>query len=122
MKKGMPEMADNGFSAALSPVDALLLVLTVALVTFLLRLLPFLLFGRKTPEYILYLGKVLPYAIVPMLVVYCLRAVSPLEAPYGVPEAIACSVVALLYLWRRKMLLSIIGGTACYMFLVQAVF
>ena len=115
-------MGNNGFNAALSSTEALLMVLTIALVTFLLRLLPFLLFGQKTPRYVLYLGEVLPYAIVPMLVVYCLRDVSLLETPYGIPEAIACAVVILLYLWRRNTLLSIIGGTVCYMFLVQAVF
>jgi branched-subunit amino acid transport protein AzlD len=71
---------------------------------------------------ITYLGAVLPYAVMGMLVVYCLKNVSLLTAPHGIPEAIALLAVAALHLWRRSTLLSIFGGTAVYMLLVQMVF
>ncbi|GFI04427.1 MAG: branched-chain amino acid transporter AzlD [Lachnospiraceae bacterium] len=101
-----------------------LMVAVIALVTLFLRSLPFLLFGgkRKTPVFITYLSNVLPYAIMGMLVVYCLRNTNFLAAPHGLPEVIACGAVALLHLWKRNTLLSIALGTVLYMFLVQAVF
>ena len=100
------------------------LIAVMALVTAGLRFLPFLIFGEKrhTPKLITYLGKVLPYAIMAMLVVYCLKAVTPLEYPYALPELIGCSVVVLLHIWKRNTLLSIAGGTLCYMLLLQLVF
>lgn len=105
-------------------VHAMLIVAVAAIVTVALRFVPFLIFGgdRKTPTYITYLGKVLPYAIMAMLVVFCLKNVSLVSAPYGLPELISCGVVVLLHLWKRNTLISIIGGTACYMALVQLVF
>lgn len=95
-----------------------------ALVTALLRFLPFLIFGenRKTPEVIAYLGQVLPFAIMGMLVVYCLKDVSFISAPFGIPEAIGCAVVAGLHIWKRNTLLSIGAGTVVYMLLVQFLF
>ena len=101
-----------------------LIVAVIAAVTILLRFIPFLVFGgkRKTPEIITYLGKVLPYAIMGMLVVFCLKNVTPLQYPHGIPELIACAVVVGLHIWKRNTLLSIIGGTACYMVLIQLVF
>ncbi len=101
-----------------------LIVAVVALVTILLRFLPFLIFSGKktTPPFVAYLGRVLPYAIMGMLVVYCLRNVQLSAAPYGAAEAIACAAVVGLHLWKRNTLISIIGGTACYMVLVQLVF
>lgn len=100
------------------------IVAVVAIVTILLRVLPFAIFSgkRKTPAYILYLGKVLPCAIMGMLVVFCLKGTTILTYPYGIPEAIACVLVVLLYLWKRNTLVSILGGTVCYMVLVQMVF
>ncbi len=100
------------------------LVLTMAVVTALLRFLPFLIWNgkRKTPAYILFLGKYLPYAIMGMLVVYCLKGVEILSFPHGLPELIAVVAVALLHIWKKNTLLSIIGGTALYMFLIQVVF
>lgn len=100
------------------------IVAVAALVTAATRFLPFLIFqnGKKTPNIIVYLGKVLPYAIMGMLVVYCLKDVSWLQAPYGIPELLGCAVVALLHLWRRNTLLSIGVGTVFYMLLVQLVF
>jgi branched-subunit amino acid transport protein AzlD len=102
----------------------ILLVVVAVLVTMATRFLPFLIFGenRKTPPIIEYLGKVLPFAIMGMLVVYCLKDVSVLRFPYGLPELISCAVVAALHVWKRSSLLSIGGGTVCYMLLVQLVF
>lgn len=101
-----------------------LLIAVVSLVTIILRFLPFFIFGgrRETPKFIAYLGKVLPYAIMGMLVVYCLRNISFTAMPFGLPELISCGLVVALYLWKKNTLLSIIGGTACYMFLVQVIF
>ena len=77
---------------------------------------------RKTPEYINYLGKALPAAIFGMLVVYCLKNVSVTSGSHGLPELISLCVLTALHLWHKNMLLSIAGGTACYMLLVQFVF
>ncbi len=99
-------------------------VLMVVLGTMLTRFLPFLLFpaDKPTPKYLQYLGKVLPAAVFGLLVVYCLRNVSVLSGSHGIPELIAIVVVVLLHLWKKQMLLSIAGGTVCYMLLVQFVF
>ena len=108
----------------MSNVHAMLVVAVAGIVTAALRFLPFLIVGgeRKTPAYITYLGKVLPYAIMAMLVVFCLKNVSLVSAPYGLPELISCAMVVLLHVWKRNTLISIIGGTVCYMVLVQMVF
>ncbi len=102
----------------------ILLIIVVMLVTMLTRFLPFLLFGekRKTPELVTYLGKVLPFAIMGMLVVYCLKDVQFLSAPYGIPELIGILITAGLHIWKRNSLLSIGVGTVSYMLLVQFVF
>ena len=102
----------------------ILLVAVAVLVTMATRFLPFLIFGekRKTPSVIEYLGTVLPCAIMGMLVVYCLKDISLFTAPFGLPELISCVVVAALHVWKRNSLLSIGGGTVCYMLLVQLVF
>lgn len=101
-----------------------LMIAVMALVTAGLRFLPFLIFGenRKTPPLISYLGQVLPFAIMGMLVVYCLKDVSFTSTPFGIPEAIGCAVVTLLHVRKRNTLLSIGAGTLCYMLLVQFVF
>ena len=101
-----------------------LLITAGVLVTIATRFLPFLIFGekRKTPPIITYLGTVLPCAIMGMLVVYCLKDVSFVKNPFGTPELIACAVVAALHVWKRNSLLSIGGGTVCYMLLVQLIF
>ena len=102
---------------------AALLVAVIALVTAALRFLPFVIFrSRETPPFIAYLGRVLPFSIMGMLVVYCLRNVRFTALPFGIPEGISVALVVLLHLWKRNTLLSIIGGTVCYMVLVQAVF
>ena len=105
-------------------LHAALMVALVAAVTILLRFLPFWIFGenRSTPPLIAYLGKVLPFAIMGMLVVYCLKDVSFTSAPYGIPELLCCALVAVLHVWKRSTLLSIGTGTVCYMLLVQFLF
>ena len=57
-----------------------------------------------------------------MLVVYCLRNISLVQYSYGLPELIAIAATIGLHLWKRQMLVSIAGGTVCYMLLVQLVF
>ncbi|MDU0939442.1 MAG: branched-chain amino acid transporter permease [Clostridiales bacterium] len=89
-----------------------------------MRFLPFIIFpaGKPTPKYIQYLGKVLPSAIFGLLIIYCLKGTNVLAGSHGLPEAIAIGVVVVLHLWKKQMLISIAGGTICYMFLVQVVF
>ena len=103
------------------------MTLTVAaciLATVLTRFLPFMLFpaGKSIPKYVQYLGKVLPGAVFGMLVVYCLKNVAWLGGNHGAPEIIAIMVIMALHKWKRQTLLSIAGGTVCYMLLVQFVF
>ena len=101
-----------------------LLVAVIALVTLALRVLPFLVFGgrRKVPDYILYLGRVLPCAIMGMLIVYCLRHISFRTVSGFLPEAVSVLLVVCLHVRFRNTLLSILGGTLCCMALVQLVF
>ena len=103
--------------------DVVLIAVT-ALVIAATRFLPFLIFGEKkeTPPLITYLGQVLPFAIMGMLVVYCLKDVKFLAAPFGAPELIGCAIVALLHLWKRNSLLSIGVGTVAYMVMMQLIF
>ena len=104
-------------------LHAAALVTVIAGVTIALRFAPFLLLrGRETPKFIAYLGRVLPYAIMGMLVVYCLRGTSFAAVSNWMPQLIATAVVVLLHIWKRNTLLSIIAGTALYMVLVQVVF
>ena len=99
-------------------------ILVIVLGTKATRYLPFLLFpaGRPTPKYIRYLGRILPGAVFALLMVYCLKDVSLFTGSHGLPELISIALVVLLHLWKRQMLLSIAGGTVCYMLLVQLVF
>ena len=96
----------------------------VVLGTVMTGFLPFPVFraGRPTPEYIKYLGKVLPPAVFGLLVIYCLKNVSLFAGSHGIPEFISIALVIALHLWKRQMLLSIAGGTICYMALVQTIF
>jgi len=93
----------------------------IALATLITRFLPFLVFrsDRPTPSYVKYLGRVLPMAVFGMLIVYCLRSVSLLTGSHGIPEMISLAVTMALHRWKRQMLLSIAGGTICYMILIQ---
>lgn len=102
----------------------LAMIAVAATVTAGLRFAPFLIFGkgRQTPPLVTYLGKVLPFAIMGMLVVYCMKDVSFVSAPFGIPELLGCTVVALLHIWKRNTLLSIGVGTVAYMLMIQFLF
>lgn len=105
-------------------LHSVLMIAVITLVTVALRFLPFLIFGekRQTPPLISYLGQVLPFSIMGMLVVYCLKDISLTTPPLGIPEIIGCAVVTLLHIWKRNTLISIGVGTVCYMLLVQFIF
>ena len=100
--------------------NAMWAVVIMAAVTIVLRFAPFLIFsgGRKTPAIVTYLGKVLPCAIMGMLVVFCLKDTSFASVSAFLPQLIASAVVVLSYLWKKNTLLSIIAGTAVYMLMV----
>ncbi len=108
----------------LTPAGAVASIAVMAAVTFLTRALPFLFFdrGEAPPKLVLYLGRVLPPAIIAMLVIYCLKGISFASPAGWGPQLIAVAVVALLHLWKHNNLLSIFGGTILYMVLVQVVF
>ena len=105
-------------------VHAVLAILIMAAVTFATRVLPFVLFdrGESPPKVVLYLGRWLPPAVIAMLIVYCLRSIDIFSGNHGLPELLSIAAVVILHLWRRNNLLSIFGGTAIYMVLVQLVF
>lgn len=98
-------------------------IAVAAVCTFLTRLFPFALFGRRqVPKLVVYLGNVLPPAIIATLIIYCLKSVNLLQFPGGIPELICIAVVVLLHLWKRNTLLSVGVGTVLYMVLIQTVF
>ena len=101
---------------------AAILILVMSLATVLLRLLPFMVFRDRTPAYVTYLGRVLPPAIIGMLVIYCLKDVSLTVRPFGLPELIASACVVGAQVWKRNSLISILAGTVIYMALIQLVF
>jgi|SRR5699024_8413450 len=108
----------------MSITQQIIMIAMVVLGTMFTRFLPFLVFpsGKPTPEYIQYLGKVLPAAVLGLLVIYCFKDVNFSSGGYGIPELIGVAIVTLLHYWKKNMLLSIAGGTIVYMFLVQMVF
>ncbi len=108
----------------LSGIQTLIIIFLVSLGAIITRTIPFLLFpeNKKTPELITYLGKVLPAAMMGLLVVYCLKGVSLVSKPHGIPELLSVSAIVILHKWRSNVLLSIGGGTLIYMFLVQFIF
>ena len=103
-------------------MKAAILIAVMSAVTILLRFLPFLIFRNNTPPYIIYLGKVLPPAIIGMLVIYCLKDVSFSSNSHGLPELIASVCVIGLQVWKRNSLISILIGTFVYMLLIQSIF
>ena len=107
-----------------SVLYTLLMILVIAVVTAALRFAPFFIFSseRPVPKFVSYLGRVLPYSIMAMLVVYCLKGISFAKAPFGLPELISVILVAVLHIWKRNTLLSIICGTICYMVCIQFIF
>ena len=98
------------------------IIATMSITTLIIRFLPFVVFRKKTPAYISYLGDVLPPAIIGMLVIYCLKDLNFKVAYFGIPELIAVAVVAGLQAWKRNSLISILAGTVVYMLLIQFVF
>ncbi len=103
---------------------SMILIAVCAAITALLRFIPFLIFSdkRKTPAFISYLGKVLPFAIMGMLVVFCLKNVSVTSFPHGIPELISVIAVAGIHIWKRNTLLSIVAGTILYIVLINFIF
>lgn len=98
------------------------IVAVIACVTAAIRFSPFVIFRKRTPKVVLYLGEVLPYAIMGMLVVYCLKSVTPFSGNHAVPELAAVLVTVLLHKWRHNTFLSILLGTVCYMVFIQVIF
>ena len=98
------------------------LIAVMSIVTILIRFLPVIAFRKQIPGYISYLGKVLPPAIIALLVVYCLKDITPAVHPFGIPELIAVVCVIALHVWKRNSLISILSGTVIYMVLIQMVF
>ena len=108
---------------AISTTQSIIIIAICAVCTFLERALPFIIFrGREVPEIVRYLGRVLPMAIMATLVMYCLKGISFSSAAGFAPMLIASALTALLHIWKGNTMLSIFGGTVCYMLLVQMVF
>ena len=99
-----------------------ILIMIMSAGTILTRFLPFLAFRKQTSPYVSYLGRVLPPAIIGMLVVYCLKDITPAVHPFGIPELIAAACTVGLQAWRRNSLVSILAGTVLYMVLTRTVF
>jgi branched-subunit amino acid transport protein AzlD len=111
---------DNGEKAMLNTLQMLITIAVIALATFATRALPFICFGSRQPPAILsVIEKNLPPMILLLLVIYCLKDVQWLSAPYGIPELFTIGIVAGLHIWKRNAMLSIFTGTALYMILVQ---
>ena len=108
----------------LSPLQAVADIATVVAVTVCCRALPVLVFrdDRPVSGLVVYLGRILPFAIISILVIYCLRNTSFTAAPFGAPEIIAVALAAAIHVWKRNNLLSIGISTVVYMFLLQVVF
>lgn len=108
----------------LKQIEIVITMLAVTLGAMATRFTPFILFpeGKKPPEVVTYLGRVLPPVMMGLLVVYCLKSVSIIASPHGLPEIISIAFIVFIHLWRKNVLLSIGCGTALYMFLVQRVF
>ena len=102
----------------------ILTVGAVVLGTMTTRFLPFIIFpaNKPIPKYIQYLGRVLPFSVIGMLIIYCLKDVSLITNPFALSEIIAILGIVALHKWQHSMLLSISGGTILYMLLVQFIF
>ncbi len=105
----------------LNTVETLITIAAIALGNMLTRFLPFLLFPdhHRPPDTIRYLGRTLPPAMMGLLIIYCLRDVSFVSMPYGIPELLSITVIVVLHSWKRNVLLSISVGTALYMLLLH---
>ena len=103
-------------------MHSFLIALVISLTTIAIRFLPFVVFKKKTPAFIMYLGKVLPMAAMAMLVVYCLRNVNFERSSAFVPELIGAAVAIVTYKWKHNTGLSILSSTIIYMLMVQKIF
>lgn len=104
---------------------AIITILILAVITLIIRALPFIVLrgNKPVPEFVTYLGKVLPYALIAMLVVYCLKDISFSQGgTYGIPEVISIIFIVIIHKLKHNMLLSVGCGTILYMFLVQFLF
>jgi len=109
----------------MTAIQTALTIAACTAATMITRFLPFVVFSsrdQQPPEVVRYLGRVLPAAIFGMLIVYCLKSVTPFAGSHGIPEAIAILVTVALHKWKHQTLISIAGGTLCYVLLVQLVF
>ena len=108
----------------LTTLQVIIIILAITIGTMLTRFIPFILFPetKEPPQIVHYLGNILPPAMMGLLVVYCLREVKILEGSHGLPELIAIAVIAILHKWKNNILLSILGGTVCYMLLIRFLF
>lgn len=103
--------------------ESISIIIVVALVTYLTRALPFILFkSKEPPKKIILLGKILPFSIIAILVVYALKDVQWKIYPHGLPEVLALAFTAALHWWKQNNMISIGGGTILYMILIQVVF
>lgn len=105
-------------------IHSMLIIAVIAIVTLVIKFTPFWVFppGKEVPKVINYLGDLLPYAIMGMLVIYCLRTVSFSDMANWAPAFISIALIVVLHVWKRSNLISILGGTVCYMVLIQGVF
>ena len=103
-------------------LNVVMVIAVMATVTILLRFLPFILFdhGEQLPKWISYLGRVLPSAIMSMLLVYCVRNIDLLKGNHGFPELICIAVAMLMHYWKRNTLVSIGVSTLLYMVIIQS--
>lgn len=107
----------------MTEVQSAVTIGAVVLGTMATRFLPFLVFpkGKTPPKFVQYLGKVLPCTAIGLLVVYCFKDVAS-SGTYGIPEILSVLLIIVLHKWKKNTLLSIGGGTALYMLLVQTMF
>lgn len=104
--------------------NSIIIILVVAVCTFITRAIPFIIFGGKkeVPKNVIYLGKVLPPAVITILIVYCLKSVDIYSGSRGIPEILSIIAVIILHIWKRSNLISIGAGTIIYMILIQKIF
>ena len=104
--------------------ELLMTALIIAVATLIIRFLPFIIIRNSIAErrYIKFLGDMMPYSMIALLVIYCLKDVNLIKYPYGIPELISIAIIIVLHIFKRNVLISIGAGTIIYMFLVQAIF
>lgn len=104
--------------------ELLITALIIAVATLIIRFLPFIIIRNSIAErrYIKFLGDMMPYSMIALLVIYCLKDVNLIKYPYGIPELISIAIIIVLHIFKRNVLISIGAGTIIYMFLVQAIF